>query len=45
MEYIASTFGLKQKTSMKNVANRAALHAGILLGLFLDPEDGGDTFI
>jgi hypothetical protein len=32
----------KQETSVKNVA---MLHAGFLLGLIFDPEDGGDIFL
>jgi hypothetical protein len=39
--------GLKNKPSM--VATRALLaicfHAGFLLGLFFDPEDGGGMFL
>jgi hypothetical protein len=27
------------------VGNRALLYARFLLGLFLDPEDGGDMFL
>jgi hypothetical protein len=29
----------------KNHQAKAAMHVGFLLGLFLDPEDGGDIFL
>jgi hypothetical protein len=29
---------------MKQAARKALLNAGFLLGLFFDPEDGGDMF-
>jgi hypothetical protein len=35
-----------QKVSMKQVAKLAnLLHAGILLGLSFEPEDGGEIFL
>jgi hypothetical protein len=30
---------------MKDIANKAKLHAGSLLVLYFDPEDGGDIFL
>jgi hypothetical protein len=34
-----------QETKAKKVASRALFHAGLLLGLFFNPEDGGDVFL
>jgi hypothetical protein len=34
-----------QETRMKQVASRALLHFGFLLGLFSEPEDGADMFL
>jgi hypothetical protein len=30
---------------MKYIASKAKLHAGSLLGLYFDPEDGADIFL
>jgi hypothetical protein len=34
-----------KKAAWKQVTSKASFHAGFLLGLFFDPEDGGDMFL
>jgi hypothetical protein len=45
-EHVASIFRVEE-TGMNEVARSAfyLLHDGFLLGLFFDPEDGGDMFL
>jgi hypothetical protein len=39
------SFSGEHKTSTFRTAACYLLHSGFLIGLFLDPEDGGDTFL
>jgi hypothetical protein len=44
-QYANLNFFLELETNMKWVVSRTLVHAGVLLGLFFDPDGGGDMFL
>jgi hypothetical protein len=44
-EHFASIFGVEEKIKQETSSACYLFHAGSLLDLFFDPEDGGDMFL